>query len=252
MKELTEELESSEFDVDWDSSKQIWKSEKVTHWCGHEIARVSAKVPDEQWYKALVFSFENSLSKVLQNELQLELSRLDYFLKQYQLEELEYWSWESLTKRVGEWLFEYWKPRNSKDVLKKEKVWELLIASLPYEWQGEFSRQTPVSFKLPSGREVPIDYSRTPPLISGKLQEFFGQAEHPSINEGSVPLVVELLSPAMRPIQTTSDLISFWNGTYTEVRKEMKGKYPRHDWSETPLESVAKFKSIKNYKPRSQ
>ena len=108
-------------------------------------------------------------------------------------------------------------------------------------WQGKQLLDTfaPQSYGLVSGREVNIDYSVPSPHVSVRVQELYGLSEHPTIADGQVALVFELLSPAQRPIQTTSDLPGFWSGSWTEVRKEMKGRYPKHNWPENPSEDVS-------------
>src|SRR5690606_35201267 len=94
-------------------------------------------------------------------------------------------------------------------------------------------------FDAPSGSRVPIDYEGEQPVLSIRVQELFGLAEHPSIAGGRVPLTLELLSPAHRPLQTTRDLPGFWRGSWADVRADMRGRYPRHVWPENPLEAQA-------------
>ena len=89
---------------------------------------------------------------------------------------------------------------------------------------------------MPTGSRIAIDYGRPgAPSLAVKLQEMFGLAETPSIADGRVRLVIELLSPAHRPIQVTSDLAGFWTGSYKAVRADLRGRYPRHPWPEDPL-----------------
>lgn len=97
----------------------------------------------------------------------------------------------------------------------------------------------PTHFTLPSGRAAAISYDGPrAPSISGRLQEMFGQAFTPRIGGGAVPLTIELLSPAGRPLQVTADLESFWSNSYNEVRKEMAGRYPKHSWPSDPRQAV--------------
>ncbi len=96
-------------------------------------------------------------------------------------------------------------------------------------------RLAPARLVLPSGRSVPIDYAREPPVASVRVQDLFGLDRHPTILAGRVPIVLELLSPAGRPIQLTRDLPGFWRGGWAEVRKAMRGRYPKHAWPEDPL-----------------
>ena len=89
---------------------------------------------------------------------------------------------------------------------------------------------------MPSGSRIAIDYGRGGvPVLAVKLQEMFGLGQNPAIADGTVTLVLELLSPAQRPIQVTSDLAGFWAGSYKAVRADLRGRYPRHPWPEDPL-----------------
>lgn len=93
----------------------------------------------------------------------------------------------------------------------------------------------PAHFTTPLGNKVAIDYSGDAPEISVRLQEMFGLADHPAIGPKRAPLRVVLLSPARRPVQVTMDLPGFWANSYGDVRKDMRGQYPRHPWPEDPL-----------------
>lgn len=98
----------------------------------------------------------------------------------------------------------------------------------------ELDRLAPASWELPDGRAVPIDYRADTPRISIRAQRAFGITETPRLADGTIPLTVELLSPADRPIQVTADLAGFWSGSWAEVRKDMAGRYPKHPWPEDP------------------
>ena len=110
-----------------------------------------------------------------------------------------------------------------------------LAALLPWPLPRELERLAPQRIDVPSGSSVEIDYTQSPPVLAVKLQEMFGCAETPRIAGGRVPLLIHLLSPARRPLQVTQDLAAFWRNAYAEVRKEMRGRYPRHPWPEDPL-----------------
>jgi ATP-dependent helicase HrpB len=110
-----------------------------------------------------------------------------------------------------------------------------LAALLPWPLPRELERLAPQRIDVPSGSSVEIDYTQSPPVLAVKLQEMFGCAETPRIASGRVPLLIHLLSPARRPLQVTQDLAAFWRNAYAEVRKEMRGRYPRHPWPEDPL-----------------
>lgn len=123
--------------------------------------------------------------------------------------------------------------------LKKLNLSEILWAQIPYEQQIEIDRLAPTHIQVPSGSHIRIDYrpGAEAPGLSVRLQECFGMTETPTVNDGKHPLLMELLSPGFKPVQLTQDLASFWQGTYFEVRKELKRRNPKHYWPENPLES---------------
>ena len=125
--------------------------------------------------------------------------------------------------------------------LKKINLEEALWALIPYDVQQEIERLAPTHLRVPSGSNIRIDYRQgaEAPVLSVRLQECFGMTETPTVNDGKQPLLMELLSPGFKPVQLTQDLHSFWEGTYFEVRKELKRRYPKHYWPDNPLESEA-------------
>ncbi len=151
-----------------------------------------------------------------------------------------------LLDTVNSWLLPYISNISSISGLKKINVFELLIGVLSWEDQQLLEKEAPTSYKAPSGRSVSILYdSQQGPLVSVQLQELFGEIASPRIGGGTTPIRFELLSPARRPIQTTSDLGHFWDNSYFDVAKEMRGKYPKHRWPDKPLLEKA-GKSIKS------
>jgi len=102
--------------------------------------------------------------------------------------------------------------------------------------QRRLDAEAPTHFAAPTGTHVPIDYEADGgPKIAIRVQELFGLDRHPAIAGGKIPLLVELLSHAHRPVQTTRDLPGFWRGSYAAVRAEMRGRYPKHPWPDDPL-----------------
>ena len=116
---------------------------------------------------------------------------------------------------------------------------DALLSRVPYELQRRIGELAPTHFSAPSGSNVPIDYEGEHPVLAIRVQELFGLDRHPSIANGTVPLTLELLSPAHRPIQTTRDLPGFWRGSWADVRADMRGRYPKHVWPENPLDATA-------------
>lgn len=112
---------------------------------------------------------------------------------------------------------------------------DALMNLLPWELRARLDREAPTHFEAPTGSKLPIDYeAEQGPTIAVRLQELFGLTTHPSVAGGAVPLVLELLSPAHRPVQVTRDLPGFWRGSYAGVRADLRGRYPRHPWPEDP------------------
>jgi len=114
-----------------------------------------------------------------------------------------------------------------------------LMTLLPWELRARLEREAPTHFEAPTGTMLAIDYeAEQGPTIAVRLQELFGLNTHPSIAKGAVPLVLELLSPAHRPVQVTRDLPGFWRGSYAAVRSDLRGRYPRHPWPEDPASAM--------------
>lgn len=142
---------------------------------------------------------------------------------------------DALLATLDVWLAPYLGGKSRIDALRAEELSQALSAMLDFEQRRSLDAQAPVSIRVPSGNEKRIEYSvGQPPVLAVKLQELFGLADSPRIAQGRVPLTLHLLSPAQRPIQVTQDLKGFWERTYPEVRKELKGRYPRHPWPEDP------------------
>ena len=143
---------------------------------------------------------------------------------------------ESLLQHAEQWLIPYLPNIGSIGQLKKLDILALLKGCLSWEQQQLLDKEAPETYLTPSDKRVPITYDKQQgPTVSVRLQEMFGELESPRLGGGKVALRFELLSPALRPLQTTSDLAHFWNNSYYEIAKEMRGRYPRHRWPEQPL-----------------
>lgn len=146
-----------------------------------------------------------------------------------------------LIKDIDNWLVPFIKDGNLKSIPYRDA----LISRLEWKLQTELKHNFPNSLALPSGRDAAIDYSESPPVVKGKLQEFFGMPISPSIAKGKITLNLHLLSPAQKPLAMTHDLAFFWKEAYPEVRKESRGRYAKHPWPEDPLTAVASSKTKK-------
>jgi ATP-dependent helicase HrpB len=135
-----------------------------------------------------------------------------------------------------DWLAGLFAGKTSLAELSADEFSAALAARLPYPLRRRVEAEAPTHFEAPTGSRVPIDYeAEGGPKIAIRVQELFGLDRHPAIAGGKVSLVVELLSPAQRPVQTTRDLPGFWRGSYAAVRAEMRGRYPKHPWPGDPL-----------------
>ena len=123
--------------------------------------------------------------------------------------------------------------------LKKIDVLAALKTLLDWELAKRLDTLAPAAISAPTGTRLPVDYTRAQPAVSVRLQEMFGLSVHPTVGPDRLPLLIELLSPAGRPVQTTADLPGFWASSYADVRKDMRGRYPKHPWPEDPLSAEA-------------
>jgi ATP-dependent helicase HrpB len=123
--------------------------------------------------------------------------------------------------------------------LQQLNLLEALWSGLPWSARQELDQLLPPSLAIPSGRQARLDYSSGAPVLAVKLQELFGAATTPTVLQGQLAVTVQLLSPAGRPAAITQDLAGFWAGGYREVRRELRGRYPRHPWPEDPTQAIA-------------
>jgi len=152
---------------------------------------------------------------------------------------------EGLLATLEEWLAPYLDTVNLLNDFKKIRLTNILHARLPWEKQQTLNKLAPTHLKVPSGSSIRIDYAESPPVLAVKLQEMFGCEQSPAVIAGKVPLLIHLLSPAGKPLQITQDLASFWRTSYHEVKKEMRGRYPKHPWPDNPQVEMATWKTKK-------
>ena len=138
-----------------------------------------------------------------------------------------------------DWLAQTFAGKTALAELSADEFAAALTARLPFPLRRRLEAEAPVHFTAPTGSRALIDYAADGgPKISIRVQELFGLAQHPAIAGGKVPLLIELLSPAQRPVQMTCDLPGFWSGSYAAVRSDMRGRYPKHPWPEDPLHAA--------------
>jgi ATP-dependent helicase HrpB len=146
----------------------------------------------------------------------------------------------ALAKTANEWLAPELAAKTALGDITADELEAALLRLLPWPLPRRLDAEAPTHFEAPTGSRVPIDYgAEGGPKIAIRVQELFGLNRHPAIAGGKIPLVIELLSPAHHPVQTTRDLPGFWRGSYAAVRADMRGRYPKHPWPDDPVAATA-------------
>jgi ATP-dependent helicase HrpB len=146
---------------------------------------------------------------------------------------------ERLSETLSDWLEPHINVKRGRAALEEVDVSQALAAMLDWEQRRRLDALAPERIEVPTGSSLTVDYSDpSAPSLAVRIQELFGLAETPRVGGGTVPITLELLSPSRRPVQVTRDLAGFWRHSYFEVRKDLRGRYPKHDWPEDPLRAV--------------
>ncbi len=146
---------------------------------------------------------------------------------------------QALMDGLEQWLLPHLDGLTRLQQVERLDLGELLLHSLDWSLRAQLDKLAPNHLRVPSGSNIRLDYSSGEPVLAVKLQELFGQIDTPRLVDGRVPVLIHLLSPAARPVQVTRDLANFWASTYFEVRKDLKGRYPKHPWPDDPLQAIA-------------
>nr|WP_205934082.1 ATP-dependent helicase HrpB [Rhizobium leguminosarum] len=144
----------------------------------------------------------------------------------------------ALLSRLDDWFAPFQTEARGLSEISAAGLSNGLMSLVPHELQRDLSRLAPTHFEAPTGQRHPILYEGEEPVLTIRVQELFGLKQHPAIAGGRLPLLLELTSPAHRPIQTTRDLPGFWAGSWKDVRADMRGRYPRHPWPERPEDAL--------------
>ena len=229
-------------DVDWDEDKgtlRAWKREAI----GALILRAQpqARPEPEILHPAMLRWIREKGLAVLGWTPEAEQLRLRLQCAAQWLPE-EAWPTlddDTLLASLEHWLLpEMGKVRDLKG-LQSVNLVSALLHLLTWSQRQRLDTVLPTHYTVPTGSRLPIRYdAEKPPALAVRMQEMFGEAQNPAVADGRVPLVLELLSPAHRPLQITRDLAAFWRGAYPEVQKEMKGRYPKHPWPDDPASAL--------------
>lgn len=145
---------------------------------------------------------------------------------------------DRLLQHSATWLGPFLRGMTRLAHLKRLDLRAALLAMLDWQQQQQLDKLAPTHIRVPSGSSIRVEYSGPTPVLAVRLQEMFGLAETPRVVAGRVPVLLHLLSPAQRPVQVTQDLAAFWAGSYQQVKKEMKGRYPKHHWPDDPMQAL--------------
>jgi ATP-dependent helicase HrpB len=217
---------------------------------GRKSRRLGALVLSE--HTAPVMPDENTARKLAEAVAAAGLQKLPWtasltqwrdrvmFLRKAEGDEWPDLSDAALAAGAGDWLTPLLADKTALSGLGAQELAQAVTALLPWDLRRRLDAEAPTHFEAPTGTRAAIDYAaEAGPGIAIRVQELFGLDRHPAIAGGRVPLVIELLSPAHRPVQVTRDLPGFWRGSYQAVKTEMKGRYPRHPWPDDPLAAPA-------------
>ncbi len=145
----------------------------------------------------------------------------------------------ALLASLETWLQPYLHNMSRLSHLQKLDLSAILLAQLSWPQQAQLEQWLPTHINVPSGSRIRVDYSHSPPVLAVRLQEMFGLTDTPRIAQGKIAVLLHLLSPAQRPVQITQDLAGFWQSSYHDVKKDLKGRYPKHHWPDDPLQAQA-------------
>ncbi|PIQ29166.1 ATP-dependent helicase HrpB [bacterium (Candidatus Blackallbacteria) CG17_big_fil_post_rev_8_21_14_2_50_48_46] len=182
---------------------------------------------------------QKGIAKLPWSENQLELRERVAFLHRHQPQDWPDLSDDALKSALKDWLLPFLTGLKRLEAITPALLQQALEYYLGYEKLALLDSWAPSHWPVPSGSRIRLDYSGEEPVLAARLQELFGMLDTPKILGGRAPLLIHLLSPARRPVQVTRDLASFWRETYPEVKKELKGRYPKHYWPEDPLQAEA-------------
>jgi ATP-dependent helicase HrpB len=181
-----------------------------------------------------------SVHRLPWSKAQLQFRNRVNFLRQAEGDEWPDLSNDALARTSNQWLAPFLAGKTALSQIGADDLAAALEVLVPWKLRKRLDSEAPTHFSAPSGSQVPIDYeAEEGPKLSIRVQEMFGLGVHPVIAGGRVPLLIELLSPAQRPVQVTRDLPGFWRGSYRDVRTDLRGRYPKHPWPEDPLTAPA-------------
>ncbi|XPV69829.1 MAG: ATP-dependent helicase HrpB [Halarcobacter sp.] len=234
-------------------NKENKKFDIREHHCFYELELYSEPIPNDgkHDFSALFLDLikQEGLELLTWSKKTIDLQNRVNFINQNTNINLPDFSSKGLLNNIDKWLSPYLNDVKTIKELENLDIYTILISYIPWDMSQKIDTLAPTHIKVPSGSNIKIDYSNTQtPILAVKIQEMFGLSKTPKILNNSIALQIHLLSPALRPIQITYDLKSFWENSYDEVKKELFSKYKKHYWPDNPFEALATNKTKKNMK----
>ncbi|OME80140.1 ATP-dependent helicase HrpB [Paenibacillus sp. FSL A5-0031] len=226
--------------VEWDAAAQAVRARKRLRLGSIVMKESILQKPDEQLVAdALISAIQETGFVMLPMSKQAQQLKARMKLMALAGDDWPDASDEELLGTLDEWLKPHLFGMKSRADLQKLSMLQLLEGKLSWKQKQELDEQVPTHIVVPSGSRIPIDYSDPEsPVLAVRLQELFGLTDTPRLARGRLPVTLHLLSPSQRPVQVTRDLRSFWENTYFEVKKDLKGRYPKHYWPDDPYTAM--------------
>lgn len=237
LEHFADQIESLD-QLQWDSSAALVRSVRQTRLGALVLEECASTTPDPEAVTALLTQVlvQNGLEDLpWDQEARQWLARVQ-FLRRFEGDVWPDTSLEALADRADQWLTPFLAGMNRLSQVKSLPLLQALGSLLSYDQQRQLEVKAPARLEVPTGSRIQLDYeSGEIPILAVRLQELFGLTDTPRVLDGRHPVMLHLLSPGYKPVQVTQDLASFWRNAYRDVRKDLRGRYPKHHWPEDPL-----------------
>lgn len=237
LEHFADQIESLD-QLQWDSSAALVRSVRQTRLGALVLEERASTTPDPEAVTALLTQVlvQNGLEDLpWDQEARQWLARVQ-FLRRFEGDVWPDTSLEALADRADQWLTPFLAGMNRLSQVKSLPLLQALGSLLSYDQQRQLEVKAPARLEVPTGSRIQLDYeSGEIPILAVRLQELFGLTDTPRVLDGRHPVMLHLLSPGYKPVQVTQDLASFWRNAYRDVRKDLRGRYPKHHWPEDPL-----------------
>lgn len=237
LEHFADQIESLD-QLQWDSSATLVRSVRQTRLGALVLEERASTTPDPEAVTALLTQVlvQNGLEDLpWDQEARQWLARVQ-FLRRFEGDVWPDTSLEALADRADQWLTPFLAGMNRLSQVKSLPLLQALGSLLSYDQQRQLEVKAPARLEVPTGSRIQLDYeSGEIPILAVRLQELFGLTDTPRVLDGRHPVMLHLLSPGYKPVQVTQDLASFWRNAYRDVRKDLRGRYPKHHWPEDPL-----------------